>query len=274
MTWQQFCVYSCFLYVISSWYREESNDISWENFRSSMVFGDLLEQVEEGLWEEVSDDGAALSGHIDYELDDSVLWQECESVAVDTMLGAPPSSQSVQDSWTEEESERVQGEWISVAQVPQTEDEQDYKEHPMGVVGTPQLEQEDEPQPTIEREPVTRRKHRKGVTGQRPVLSRSVLNRSLAEAAETPLFFCAVCCQLLFRNETCSVRVSVAVQRVCAREGEVFSEEHHVPWPCTHYGRSPTRKNGEITTCKAHQRVTLKVLEYVSVENLNKDDFV
>lgn len=154
-----------------------------------MLSGDLFEQVEEGLWEEVSDDGAALSGHIDYELDDSALWQDCESVAINTMLSAPASSQGVLDSWMEEENERVQGHWISVTQVTQTEHEQYYEEHLTGIGGSQQLEQEAEPQPTIEREPTTRRKHRKGATGGRPVLSRGVLNQSLVEAIEKPLFF-------------------------------------------------------------------------------------
>lgn len=119
--------------------------------------------------------------------------------------------------------------------------------------------------------PQRRAKHRKGA-GAGIILSKKVLERNWEKAKEPPEFFCALCCQLLFESETYPLHLSNAAKSECeCRSQEVrvaegnrrFSVIRDVPWPCRNYNKEPTMKKGNITTCKAHEKATLKTLDHV-----------
>ncbi|KAF9272558.1 hypothetical protein BGZ74_005193, partial [Mortierella antarctica] len=83
------------------------------------------------------------------------------------------------------------------------------------------------------------------------VLPEDVLRRSLEDAGLPPLFFCAVCCRLLYTGED-------------MHQLEYIAEEDlaNIAWPCRDYGREPTTINGRLMVCNNHRRLNDETREF------------
>jgi len=234
--------------------RQEEHDVSYAIVASALGSGEILELVQEGVWEDDDDGyGSTPWGAIDYDIDDeSLTW--CDE---ERHLGAFSDEWgSLDQSWGVEEQERVIGSWEAIRTEKQVDDQQRLAEQEGGASRSAETGQ------------VQRRRHHKGEGAGRSILSEKVLNKSLATAEEPPRYFCAVCCQILYQDETYPLILSPMVKRAYEVEGRRWNVLRDIPWPCLHYGRDPTMKNQRLTTCKAHQRVTEKVLRFVSVESM------